>query len=185
MEDSKIIELFYARSEQAIAELSKKYGRLCSQIAFNIVKNECDAEECVSDAYLKVWNSIPPNDPDSLIAYTCQIVRNQALNKLEANKTLKRDGEADTDFDEVLACIDDSYDIEHIVDAKLFRQAINDFLRSIDRESRVIFVKRYFYCNSIEDIAKELSKSAPAIGMRLTRIKKRLKKYLIQKGIML
>jgi len=112
-------------------------------------------------------------------------VRNQALNKLEANKTLKRDGEADTDFDEVLACIDDSYDIEHIVDAKRFRQAINDFLRLIDRESRVIFVKRYFYCDSIEDIAKEFSKSAPAIGMRLTRIKKRLKKYLIQKGIML
>lgn len=185
MEDGKIIKLFNERSEQAISELSKKYGRLCLKIAFNIVKNECDAEECVNDAYLKVWSSIPPNAPDSLLAYTCQIVRNQALNRLEANKASKRDGVLDTDFDEVLACIDDSYDIDRIVDARLFRQGVNEFLRTLDKDGRVIFVRRYFYCDSIEDIAKTFSMTVPAVGMRLTRIKKRLKKYLVQKGIML
>lgn len=183
MEDSQIIQLFNERSEQAIVELSKKYGRLCSKIAVNIVKSESDVEECVNDAYLSIWNTIPPTIPKSLTAYVCQTIRNVALNRLISNQTAKRDGCADVDFDDVLGFAEGSYDIELMVEARDFRAAINSFLETLDKESRVIFVRKYFYCDSIDDIAKRFSKSDSAIGMKLTRIKKKLKKFLLQKGI--
>ena len=101
MDDKKIIELFYERSEQAITELSKKYGLLCEKIADNILNNHLDAEECVNDAYLAVWNTIPPQNPDSLVSYVCRIVRNQAIKKYHENTALKRNSIYDTSLDEL------------------------------------------------------------------------------------
>ncbi|NLE14203.1 MAG: hypothetical protein GX628_11070 [Clostridiales bacterium] len=111
MDDSKIIELFFERSEQAIIELSKKYGSICDRVAYNILNNRSDAEECVNDAYLAVWNAIPPQRPDPLLSYVCRIVRNLALKKYHANTALKRNSMYDVCLDEIVDCFSSSVSV--------------------------------------------------------------------------
>ena len=185
MEDSQIIDLFFERSEQAIVELSKKYGRVCRQIAYNIVRNEADVEECLNDAYLKVWNTIPPNKPDQLISYVCLTVRNHALDKIRANNADKRVVFADADIDEVLGFATYADDIENTVNERDFDRILNDFIRGLDRQGRAIFIRRYFCCDKISDIARTLGQSPASVSMKLSRIREKLKKYLIKKGITL
>lgn len=185
LEDSKIIDLFYERSEQAIVELSKKYGTLCKKIAFGIVKNEADAEECVSDAYLKIWNSIPPVIPSPLCTYVCHVVKTVSINRYNKNTADKRNSMGDLalhELDEVLGTCDD---IENELEAKRIAGAISEFLDTLDLGSRVMFIKRYYFCESVSDIAKYFHKSAHSVTARLSRIREKLKKYLIQKEIMI
>jgi len=185
MDDSKIIELFYARSEQAIVELSKKYGRVCRQIAYNIVRNESDVEECLNDAYLKVWNTIPPNNPDKLVSYVCMTVRNFALDRIRADNAAKRVEFADADIDEVLRVAEYSDDMDDLISEKEFDNILNEFLSSLDRQGRALFIRRYFCHDKISDIARSFGQTPYSVSMRLSRIREKLKKFLLKKGIKL
>ena len=182
MDDKKIIELFYERSEQAIFQLSKKYGALCERIAFNILKDKSDAEECVNDVYLKIWNSVPPENPDPLRTYVCRIVRNTSIDRYDHNVAQKRNEHYDTALEEFEDIFTDHEGVEDIVAAKQFRAEIERYLMKKDKESRFIFLRRYWYCDEVADIAKMLRKKENYVSVRLFRIKEDLKNYLIKKG---
>ncbi len=183
MDDKKIIELFYERSEQAITELSKKYGLLCEKIADNILNNHLDAEECVNDAYLAVWNTIPPQNPDSLVSYVCRIVRNQAIKKYHENTALKRNSIYDTSLDELEEVLPSSASVEGELEAKEVSAMIDRFLETLDKQSRTMFIRRYWYSDSIEEIALSFKTSKHYISVRLSRIRKALKKHLVKEGV--
>ncbi len=183
MDDKKIIELFYERSEQAITELSKKYGSLCEKVANNILNNRLDAEECINDAYLGAWNSIPPHNPDSLVSYLCRIVRNLALKKYHENVALKRNSIYDTSLDELEEILPSSLSADGELEAKEVSKTIDRFLETLDRQSRIMFIRRYWYADSIEIIAENFKSSKNYVSVKLLRIRKALKKYLIKEGI--
>lgn len=177
MDDRQIIALFYERSEQAIAELSKKYGGLCFKIAINILNNPQDAEECVNDAYLGVWNSIPPQNPDPLRAYLCRIVRNLALKKLRANTALKRGGQLEVSLSELENCIPDK-SFDELLSAKELTEQLNAFLSILHRDDRVMFIKRYWLSESLTEIAATFGITEHNASVRLGRIRKKLCQYL-------
>ena len=183
MEDSKIIELFYERSEQAIVELSSKYERLCYKIAFNILKNDDDAKECINDAYLKVWNTIPPNRPENMLSYVSLVIRGIALDKLEFNMAKRRGGTVDMELEEMLNYIGESPSVDEIIDEKQFAKHMDEFLGSLDKMGRIIFVKRFYFCYSIHDIAASLKMTENNVTVKLSRIRSKLRKFLFEKGI--
>ena len=182
MDDQKIINLFYERSEQAIKELSKKYGGLCHTIAKNILNNEADAEECVNDAYLGAWNTIPPQSPSPLLSYIIKIVRNLAIKKYHSNCALKRNSHYDIALSELEECIPSSYSVEDEIDAKILTQHLNEFLGSLDKTNRIIFVRRYWYADSISKIANAFQMSDHTITMRLSRTREKLRNFLLKEG---
>ncbi|MBQ8558920.1 MAG: sigma-70 family RNA polymerase sigma factor [Tyzzerella sp.] len=183
MDDHKIIELFFERSEQAIIELSAKYGSLCNKIAMNILNNRLDAEECVNDSYLASWNTIPPQKPDPLRTYICRIVRNLSIKKYHSNTALKRNSFYDVALDELENCIPSNATLEEACDAKELARAINQFLSTLEPENRIMFVRRYWYSDSITEIAAKFQISNHNATVRLSRIRKRLEKFLLKEGI--
>ena len=183
MDDRKIIELFFERSEQAIIELSKKYGSVCERVAFHILNNRQDTEECVNDAYLGVWNTIPPQEPDRLLSYVCRIVRNLAVKKYHRNTAAKRNSIYDVALDELENCFPSSVSVEAVCDANETAKMINAFLATLDQKNRVLFVRRYWYSDSIEELAKRFGTNNHNISVRLSRIRDKLKKYLIKEGV--
>ncbi len=185
LDDRKIIELFYERSEQAITELSKKYGSVCERIANNILNNISDAEECVNSAYLGVWNSIPPENPESLAGYVCRIVRNLAIKRYHENTALKRNSFYDISLDELDECFASSSSAEDELEAKEVSEMINRFLMTLDKKDRTMFVRRYWFSDSIKEIAEKFRTSKHYVSVRLSRIRKALKKYLKKEGVSL
>lgn len=185
MEDNEIIELFYARSEQAIAELSKKYGAVCRKIAGNILNSSLDVEECVNDAYLAAWNTIPPQSPNPLKTYICRIVRNVSTSKYHANTALKRNSLYDTALDELEDCLAAPAAVEEVISAQELSRLLDSFLAALDRDSRVLFVRRYWYSDSLSDAAARLHISSNHAAVRLSRIRSKLKKYLEKEGFVL
>lgn len=182
MDDSKIIELFFERSEQAIAELSEKYGKIIKKTAFNILGNEADAQECVNDAYLGVWNTVPPQSPDPLLTYVCRIVRNQAIKKYRSNTAAKRNSFYDAALDEIESCLPSGFSVEDEISAKALSEEINAFLSSISRENRIIFVKRYWFGEDTAEIANDMNLSRHNVTVKLSRTRQKLKKHLNEKG---
>jgi len=182
LDDQKIIMLFFERSEQAIVELSAKYGTVCSMIAKNILNNMLDAEECVNDAYLGAWNTIPPNNPDALLAYVCRIVRNLSIAKYHKNTALKRNSIYDVALDELEECLASEKNVEEELSAKELSGLIDHFLDTLSQENRVLFMRRYWYSDSIADIAKRMKLSDNNVSVRLSRIRGKLKKYLKKEG---
>lgn len=185
MEDSKIIALFFARSEQAITELTAKYGKLCNHIADNILHNPQDAEECVNDAYLGAWNTIPPQKPNPLQAYICRIVRNLAITKYHANTALKRNSHYDVALEELEHCLFAPETAESRLEAKELSHLLDRFLASLDSRSRVMFVRRYWYADSVADIAISFRMRPNSVSVQLSRIRAKLRKFLIQEGYLL
>ena len=183
MNDSEIIDLFYMRSEQAIIELSVKYGNVCNKVAKNILNNILDAEECVNDAYLGAWNTIPPQNPNPLLTYISRIVRNLSIKKYHSNTSVKRNSFYDVALDELESCIPSGKTIESELDAKELSRIIDDFLDTLDKENRVMFVRRYWYSDSISDIAEKFQISSNDVSVRLFRIREKLKKYLKKEGV--
>lgn len=183
MDDSKIIELFYARSEQAIMELSQKYGAVCIKIAKNILNNKLDAEECVNDAYLGAWNTIPPQNPNPLLTYISRIVRNLSIKRYHSNTSVKRNSFYDAALDELENCISSDNTVEAELSAKELAHIIDDFLDTLDKDNRVMFVRRYWYSDSISDIAARFHTSNNNISVRLSRTREKLKNYLKKEGI--
>ena len=177
MDDKQIIRLFFQRSEQAITELSQKYGALCFQLADNILNDHQDAEECVNDAYLGAWNSIPPQSPDPLRAYICRIVRNHSLKKLRANTARKRGSQFEVSLSELEACIPDNSLDEQLAASELAAQ-INAFLSALPRDDRVMFVKRYWFSESLPEIADIFGITENNASVRLSRIRRKLHQHL-------
>ncbi|MBR5571536.1 MAG: sigma-70 family RNA polymerase sigma factor [Oscillospiraceae bacterium] len=180
MDDREIVALFYERSEQAIAELSNKYGDLCLKIALNMLNDARDAEECVNDAYLGAWNSIPPQNPDPLRTYLCRIVRNLALKKLRANTALKRGSQFDISLSELENCIP-AKSFDEQLSAKELTEQINAFLSTLRRDDRVLFIKRYWFSESLSEIAVTFGITEHNASVRLGRIRKKLHQYLKSK----
>lgn len=182
LDDSKIIELFFERSEQAIIELSKKYNPLCKKIANNILNNSLDTEECVNDAYLVVWNTVQPQNPNPLNAYICKIVRNLAIKKYHNNTAIKRNSYYDVSLDELENCLSNLNTLEDEHSLKILSKEIDSFLDNLTKENRVIFVRRYWFADSISDIAEKVSISEHNISARLFRLRENLKKHLRKAG---
>ncbi len=185
MDDSKIIELFFERQEQAIIELSNKYGCVCSKVAFNILNNKQDTEECVSDAYLGAWNTIPPQNPNPLLSYVCRIVRNLAIKKYHANTAAKRNSIYDVALDELENCFPSSVSVEDDFNVIETARIIDEFLATLNQKNRIMFVRRYWHSDSIDDLAKLFQTSNHNISVRLSRTREKLKKYLIKEGVSL
>lgn len=182
LEDGKIIELFYARSEQAVMELSKKYGAVCRRIAGHILNNRLDVEECVNDAWLGAWNTIPPERPDPLSAYICRIVRNLSITKYHANTAAKRNSFYDVALDELEECLVSAETVEGEITARELSGILDRFLETLEPENRVMFVRRYWYSDSVAEIAERFHMSGNTVSARLFRIRGRLKKFLKSEG---
>ena len=131
MDDEKIIELFFNRSEQAIEEVDKKYGKTCHNISYNILHNALDAEECVNDAYLGAWNAIPPARPNPLLTYLCKIVRNLSLKRYEFNTAIKRNSTYDVAMEELESCLSSPETVESEIALKELTHIIENFLDSL------------------------------------------------------
>ena len=181
MDDQKIIELFFDRSELAIQALAAKYEKLLHKISFHILQNSEDAAECVNDTYLGVWNAIPPTRPNPLSAFVCKITRNLSLKKYRANTAAKRDATMDVSLEELAPCIPIP-SAEEEWSAQELGRSINRFLDTLNQENRVLFVRRYWFADSVSDIAVELKISENLASVRLKRIRKQLKQYLEQEG---
>ena len=182
MEDQQIIRLFFERSEQAITEQSRKYGALCFQIADNILDDPQDAEECVNDAWLGAWNSIPPQRPDPLRAYICRIVRNLSLKKLRANSALKRSGRFEVSLSELEDCIPAHSLDEQLAAGELSAQ-INAFLAALRRDDRVMFVRRYWFLAPVRELSKKFGFSESKTASMLHRTRGKLRRFLVEEGL--
>ena len=183
MDDSKIIELFFERSEQAIIELSQKYGALFMRIAENILGDTGEGEECVNDAYLGVWEKIPPARPAHLSAYVCRVVRNQALKRYHHNSAAKRNSHFDLALDELDGIFPSAVGVEEVMAAEDLSREIDVFLAGLSKTDRVIFVKRYYYSESVGEIARTAGITEHGVSVKLYRIRERLKGYLLKKGV--
>ena len=180
MDDSDIIGLYFSRDERAISETAGKYGRLCKSIASNILKNDSDAEECLSDACLAAWRAIPPARPDDLCAYIARITRNLALNRLRSSKRKCRGGGTDTALnDDILP----AESLDTLIESRRAAEVINLYLYGISAEKRKVFVMRYFFCDPVNDIADCLGMSVGQVKMSLFRTRKELKKLLEKEEI--
>ncbi len=181
MDDEAIIELFFGRSEQAIHELDTKYEQFCRKLSYNIVGDRRDAEECVNDAYLGAWNTIPPERPNPLLSYLAKLVRNVSLKLYHKNTAEKRGGYT-VALDELDAVLSDRSTDDELSARELARH-LSDFLDSMDAMNRVIFMRRYWFSDSYHDIAALVGTTEKNVSVRLFRIREKLKRYLIERGV--
>lgn len=182
MDDSKIVELLFARNEDGIKHIDDTYGRRLFALADNIVRNDQDAEESVSDTYTKVWDTIPPKKPMHLFAYLAKICRNFALKKLDWKQAAKRNAEVVSLTQEMETCIPDtSRDAE--VEARELGRILDAFLRTLSEENLLVFMRRYWYVDTIAEIAARYGISESAVNMRLNRTRAKLSAYLKKEGI--
>ncbi len=184
MEDTEIIELFFQRSEQAIQELDKKYGKVCHALACRLTGDRRDGEECVNQAYLGVWNSIPPHRPQALAAYVCKIVRNTACRLLDKAHAAKRSGYV-VAMEELEDCLPAGETAESGAELGEVTQAVQDFLDGISRENRAIFLGRYWFSASCREISERVGLSEKAVSVRLSRLRQKLREFLGERGVFL
>lgn len=184
MEDSQIIELYWCRSEDAITQTAKKYGHYCHTISFHILRNVQDSEECVNDTYLKAWSLLPPARPTVFPAFLAKLTRNLSLDRYRNQTAEKRGGGQMTlALEELSACIPGPDNTEAVVEQQVLTQTLNAFLESLKPEQRKIFLRRYWYLNSIREIACDLRISESKVKTTLLRTRKALKVYLEKEGI--
>ena len=186
MDDRQIIELYNERSETAISETADKYGKYCYYIAYHILYNEQDSEECVNDTYLKTWQAIPPQCPNKLSAFLGRITRNLALNRYRYYIKEKRGyGQTSLVLDELQECVPAGNSTEQAIDEKLLVEVLNRFLHELSIEKRMMFLRRYWYLSSIKEIAEDYEISEGKVKMTLLRIRNKLKQTLEKEGIVL
>lgn len=178
MEDQIIIDLLFARDEQALTELKNRFGTRLYRTAYNVLGSREDAEEAVNDTYLALWNAIPPARPEPLEGYVHRTGRNIALKMLRFQSAQKRNSQWVLSLDELSGAIPG----ENTSDVRALGQAIDRFLDTLPRTSRILFVRRYWFGDSVTQLAKELTMSENSISVRLNRIRNRLKTYLIKEG---
>ncbi len=184
MKDHEIIALFFERSEQAITELTVKYGAAIRNVASNILKNAQDVEECSNDTYLQVWNRIPPTRPKYLGAFSCRIARNLSLKRYYANTAEKRNTYYDVALSELEETIPALSTVESVYDAKELTQYLNQFLAGLSKEDRYLFLRRYWHNDGISTIAASLNISPHTASVRLFRLRQKLQNYLQKEGML-
>jgi len=177
MDDLMIIELYFARDEQAIEETDTKYGKLCFHMANNFLSNDADAEECVNDTYLSTWNTIPPTRPNNFQAFLCKIVRNLSMKKLEFNLALKRSQNVTVSFSELEEILPDNRTAPEW-EYESLGKIITDFLQAEKEDVRNVFIRKYYFFDSISDIAGRYSFSESKVKNMLYHSRNRLREYL-------
>lgn len=175
MDDERIIGLYRERDENAIRLTEERYGAVLLKTAREIV-GSADADECLNDALLSLWQSIPPAEPKSLRSYACKVIRNLAIKRLEYSLAQKRSQNANTPLDELEAVISDTGAEERYSDIE-FRDSLEAFLKKLSREARTVFLKRYFFCDSVPEIAHDLGISESKVNSLLHRTRKRLRAF--------
>ena len=185
MEDWQIIELYFERNENALAETAKKYGIFCLRIAMNILNFREDAEECVNDTYHTTWNQIPPTRPDSFKAFLGKIVRNCSISKYRAIHAKKRGNGMDVMLSELNDCIPASGNVEQELEAKELSEYINAWLAELSAEDRALFVRRYWYGEEVRELAALCGLSGAQMSQKMLRLRRKLKAYLEEKGVVL
>ncbi len=186
MDDNKILDLFWERSDNAITETSAKYGKYCNNIAMQILHNMLDAEECVNDTWLHAWNSIPPSRPTLLQAYLGKICRNLSLDRWKRNNAKKRGGsQVELMLEELGDCVASSESVETEVETKVISELISKFLREQSEMNRWLFIRRYWYGDSIGDLAKKTKFTESYVKTSLFRLRQKLKKCLEEEEVAL
>lgn len=183
MEDEKIIALFFQRSETALEQVKEKYGGLCAAVAGRILTDVRDIEECVTDTWLRLWRSIPPARPASLKAYTVRIARNLALDRYAYNTADRRNSALTEAFEELESALGQDADRAEMLEGEAFRQLLNDFLRELNRKARIYFVRRYWYGESVKEIAESCGCSEEAVKSSLFRSRAKLRDTLAKEGV--
>jgi len=186
MDDAKIIDLYWARSQQAIAESENKYGAYCRAVASNILPRREDAEECVNDTWLRSWNAMPPQRPRVLQAFFGKLTRNLSLDRWRHLQAAKRGGgQVELALDELEECVSDPAGVEDALDAQETAAVISRFLAALPDTDRRLFVRRYWHLEDIGTLAGRFQMSESQVKSRLHRIRKRLKTVLQEEGVAL
>ena len=182
MLDEKIVDLYWCRDERAIHETAHKYGAYCHSIAWNIVHNREDSEECVNDTWLRAWNGIPPQRPTKLRMFLAKITRNLAFDKYKAQTAQKRGGEIETVLYELAECITASETVEDHVIAQELKGAVNKFVCDLPLREGNVFVRRYFFAETAAQIGQKYGMSAGNVMVTLSRTRQKLRVYLEKEG---
>lgn len=186
MEDEKIIELYWQRNEEALAQTSQKYGAFCYHIAHNILKDGEDSRECVNDTWFKAWMSIPPKRPAFFQAFLGKITRNLSLDRYRRSRAAKRgNGALELVYEELEECIGAYDGMEKQTESLVVTEALRHFLEELSHDARIIFIRRYWYADSIEEIAKRYGMSTAKVKSALMRSRNRLKEFLEKEGIVI
>jgi RNA polymerase sigma-70 factor (ECF subfamily) len=183
IDDEKIIGLFFERSEEAIRELDIKYGKICHQLSYNILGNQHDVEECVNDTYWGAWNTIPPTEPNPLQAFICKIARNISLKLYYKKIAAKRNSNYVIAMSELENSLSSPNTVEDEIEADELAGVIEAFIDTLSIENRVIFMRRYAYLDTYADIAKRVAITEKNVSVRLSRIRKQMKDYLIEREV--
>lgn len=185
MEDARIVDLYWARSEKAIEETAAKYGNYCYAIAFNILANAEDADESVNDTYLRAWNSMPPHRPTTLATFLGKITRRVSIDKWRGKAAEKRGGgEIELILAELSDCVPSNQNVEHEIETAELAKAMNDFVMSLPTMERRIFICRYWYFDKVSAISKQFGFSQSKVKMILYRQRKNLLAYLEREGLL-
>lgn len=183
MDDETIIALYWDRSEIAIRESAARYGSYCTRIAYNILWDEEDAKECVNDTWLGAWNSMPPHRPNRLSTFLGKITRNISINRYKSLHAQKRGhGDFEAVLDELIECIPSPSDIQDVVETAELSAKISNFLRTLPQLQCDIFIRRYWFAEPAEVIAKRYDLSSGSVRMSLSRTRKNLKNFLRKEG---
>lgn len=183
MEDKEIIDLYFKREEQALKETENKYGQYCFTVAYRILYEKRDSEECVSDTWLQAWNTIPPQRPSLLKYYLAKITRNFAVNRLRTRTRQKRGGdETEAALSELEAVLSDGSDPQQEYDRRELGRVINRFLGMQKARDRDLFLRRYFYAEAVKDIAERYGMRENAVSLRLLRMREKLRETLQKEG---
>jgi len=183
MEDSQILALYWLKHPDAIPETDKKYGRYCFSIANRILQSREDSEECVNDTWMNVWNAIPPQKPRRFPIFLAKITRNLAFDRYRAKNADKRgSGEIAMVLDELAGCVSDGTDVSRAVELKELEAAIGMFVRSLPEREATIFARRYFFAESVAEIASRFHISQNNISVSLSRTRKKLRQHLVKEG---
>ncbi len=184
MEDLQILELYFARSEAAIQETDRKYGSYCYKIAYNILADPQDSEESVNDTYLSAWNSIPPRKPARLSTYLGKLTRNISIDRWRGMHTQKRgSGEMPLALEELAECVSGQPTAEEIIARKEIAASVNRFLAALPEKERAVFLCRYWYVNSMEEIAQKAGFSVGKVKSMLHRTRRKLADQLQKEGL--
>lgn len=186
LSDHEIVSLFYERNERALSAVTAKYGRYCGAVVGGILSDPQDAEECLNDTWLKAWESIPPHKPRNLGGFLAKLAKNISLNRYERSHAKRRGGgELPLVLEELAECVADKNDVEKTYENKLLSEAVNSFLKTLPRDKRDIFVLRYWYCLSVNEIAANIgAPTKNSVAVTLSRTRRALVKYLEKNGFL-
>ena len=183
MDDKQIIELYFERNEQAIKETQNKYGAFCHRIAMNILGIHEDAEECVNDTYYSVWKQIPPTVPEVFKVYLGRITRNLSISRFRAMRAKKRYSSMEIMLSELNDCVPSSSNVEQTIEVMQLSDYISEWLDSLPEEDCALFVRRYWFGDEVQELAKKCGITAAQMAQRMLRLRKSLKASLEQKGV--